>query len=682
MSARDARRTVLDAICRTILPAAFDESRAAGSFLDSSRLDLATLVEQRIRSLPSRHGAGVRLVIALVSSRGFVLAMTGKPVRFSALSPDVRSALLARMETSAMPTLRTAFQALRRVVLSSWYSEPVVQAELGHLPPMTVREPVLAWEGPAGGATTSVLPTAETAVQARARAHARVSSAGLEPGRRLTADVVVIGSGAGGAVAAAILAEAGRDVLVLEEGRAWPLAERTGLERDMVPRLYAEAGARATDDLSVQVLQGRALGGSTFVNWMLMLRTPDGILADWTARWGMEGVDPASMTAVFDEIEREAAAGEVARGEHSRNNRILLDGAAKLGLEARSATINAKGCRRAGLCGLGCPWAAKQSVDETWLPRAARAGARIATGARVRKIERAGPESGTLGPLKRIVVEVSDASGRPSGQAIVETPLVVIAAGAVETPSLLQRSGLGGGGVGRWLRLHPTTAVAARHDEPVHAATGIPMSVVCRPADATPDDFGYWLECPPMQPGLSAVAMPGFGERHRGIMLDYARLATTIVLVRDGASGPASQGSVRTDAHGRPRLRYRVGETERATMADGIRMAARLQLAAGAREVITLHTRGEPIRSEAELDRIAAWPSGPNELCVFSAHAMGTCRIGPDPASSGCRPDGQRHGARGVYVIDGSLLPTAPGVNPQQTIMAVALVLARRLATA
>lgn len=691
MSGRESRRAALEAICRTILPAAFDSGRTAGAFFseynegpagadaDPARLHLPTLVERRIESLPPRHAAGVRLVVRLVGGRSLVCALTGRPVRFQSLSDATRAAMLRRMETSAVPGLRMMLQVLRRVILSSWYSEPAAQAEVGHLPPLGRREPVFEWEGGESAPVGRAAPAAAADATPRERALVHRLARGLEPGRRLSAEVVVVGSGAGGAVAAAILAEAGRDVLLLEEGRAWPLAERTGIERDLVPRLYADAGARATDDQSIQILQGRALGGSTFVNWMLMLRTPDEVLHDWSTRHGMEGVDAASMAPLFAEIEREVATAPVAEASHSRNNRILMKGAMRLGLDTAAATINARGCERSGLCGVGCPWAAKQSVDETWLPRALRAGARIAIGARVRRIERSGPDAGRLGARKRLLVEVTGANGRPSGQAMVETPLVILAAGAVGTPSLLQRSGLGGGGVGRFLRLHPTSAVVALHDEPVHAATGIPMSAVCRPEPAT-DAYGYWLECPPMHPGLAAVALPGFGERHRRVMLDYARLATTIVLVRDGADAATSQGAVRTDARGRPRIRYRLGEAELATMRRGITTAARLQLAAGAREVTTLHAHGNPIRTEADLGRIAAWPDGPNELCVFSAHVMGSARIGTHPGTSACRPDGQRHGARGIHVMDGSLLPTAPGVNPQETIMALALLLARRLA--
>ena len=654
MAARVTDRAALEAICSTILPAPAELKQATyrdPPAVGDGRPDIVALVEQRMASLPQRLGDGVRAVVRLVGSRAFVFAMTGRPVTFAQLSPAARTVMLRRMETSSVATLRTMHQALRRVVLSCWYSEPAVQASLGYAPRLE-RAP----------------PARESSLHSVAR--------GLEPGRRLEADVVVIGSGAGGAVAAAVLAESGRDVIVLEEGRAWPVAERTGVERDLVPRLYAEAGGRATDDLSVQILQGRALGGSTFVNWMLMLRTPADVLHEWRRAHGFD-VDEATMDAAFDEVEGALGAAAVPDSDHSRNNRILLDGAARLRLDAGTATINAKGCVRAGLCGLGCPWVAKQSTDETWLPRAVRAGARVATGARVREIESVGPERGRRGPLKRVRVEVLDTHGRVAGQTAIDAQIVILAAGAVETPALLQRSGMGGGAVGKWLRLHPTSAVAAVHAEPVHSGTGIPMSVVCRPEAGA----GFWIECPPFLPGLAAVAMPGFGTAHRSWMERFTHVATNIVLVRDGVDGAASQGDVRVDSAGRPRIRYRTGETERRTMARGLTAAARLQLAAGALEVTTLHTHGEPIRTEGDLGRIAAWPDGPNELTIFSAHVMGTCRIGGDRRTSACAPDVQLHGRRGVYVLDGSLLPTAPGVNPQETIMALALVLARRLAS-
>jgi choline dehydrogenase-like flavoprotein len=162
-------------------------------------------------------------------------------------------------------------------------------------------------------------------------------------------------------------------------------------------------------------------------------------------------------------------------------------------------------------------------------------------------------------------------------------------------------------------------------------------------------------------------------ERFRG-------LGALIVLVRDGADRGVSQGEVTAGRSGRVRIRYRLGAHERLRMIEGLQAGARLHLAAGAREVRTLHERECVVRAEHELARIAAASYAPNDLAVFSAHVNGTCRLGTDPRTSGCTGDGERHGVRGLYVADGSLLPTAPGVNPQETIMALATVVAGRIA--
>jgi choline dehydrogenase-like flavoprotein len=262
----------------------------------------------------------------------------------------------------------------------------------------------------------------------------------------------------------------------------------------------------------------------------------------------------------------------------------------------------------------------------------------------------------------------------------VEAPVVVLAAGAVGTPALLQRSGMGGGGVGRYLRLHPTTAVFGRYGREMHGAAGMPLSTVCDEFLRGSDGYGFWIETPPFYPSLSAAALPGFGVAHRGLMESLPNMASMIVLVRDGADRMASQGSVEVDRGGRARIRYRLGAAERGKLLRGMDAAARMHFAAGAEEVSTLHARACRLRSPAELKAMALRPSGPNQLGVLSAHVNGTCRMGTNPETSGCTPDGERYGVPGLYVADGSLLPTAPGVNPQETIMALATVVADRIA--
>jgi choline dehydrogenase-like flavoprotein len=310
---------------------------------------------------------------------------------------------------------------------------------------------------------------------------------------------------------------------------------------------------------------------------------------------------------------------------------------------------------------------------------ALRSGARLFTSVRADRIEVA--ERGGHAPLKRVHGTVLDrATGQPRGRVTVEAPVVVVSAGAVGTPVLLQRSGMGGGGVGKYLRLHPTTLVSGFYDREMYAGAGIPLSSVCDQFVRGDDGYGFWIECPPTYPALAAAVLPGFGERHRRVMLGAGRMAPFIVLVRDGADRHASNGGVTVDRRGRVHIRYRLGAAETATIRAGIKAAARIHLAAGAAEAHTLHAMETVLRSATDLALIDRRPSGPNQLGVLSAHVNGTCRIGTDPRTSGCTPDGERHGAPGVYVADGSILPTAPGVNPQETIMALATVISGRIA--
>jgi choline dehydrogenase-like flavoprotein len=197
----------------------------------------------------------------------------------------------------------------------------------------------------------------------------------------------VIGTGAGGAVAAARLAEAGHEVVLLGEGGYYTAADFTEEEGPMTARLYAEGGTRATDDLSVAVFQGRSVGGGTTVNWMIMLRTPPYVLEEWETEHGLYGMGPKEMAPVFEEVEEEVHARTVPNDAHSPNNRIILEGARKLGWSAYSGKINASGCVRAGFCGLGCRYDAKQSMLLNYLPRAIEAGARLYSDVRAERIE-------------------------------------------------------------------------------------------------------------------------------------------------------------------------------------------------------------------------------------------------------------------------------------------------------
>ena len=609
------------------------------------------------------------------------MLLSGRPRRFSTLPPAEQDAFLHEWEHSSLALRRTVFQALRRLILATYYTLPEAHRAIAYPGPLFMRAPLFPWEGAAAGAAGADEPIARAgapAIRHSAPLPHVISGTQLQSDAVFAADVCVIGSGAGGAVAAARLAEAGFETVVLEEGGYYTDEEFDDDEGRLAPQLYADSAARATDDLSIQLLQGRCVGGGTTINWLMTLRPTPWVMDEWEREHGIELLSSRVLTPALADIEEAIHARPVPADAHSPSNRIILDGCARLGWRTTQARINTRGCVRAGACGLGCRWGAKQNAVTVFLPRAAAAGARILCDVRADRVDVA--EHGTLTPLKRVHCTALDRVSRePRARFTIEAPLVVLAGGAVGTPALLERSGLGGGGVGRWLRLHPTSAVLGRYQQPMFPAAGIPQSAVCSEFLQGKDGYGFWIECPPLRPGLAAAAIQGFGSVHRSRMLDFLHTGVLITLVRDGADRQRSAGDVRVDRAGRPRIRYRLGEAERRTLMRATQAAARLHHACGAEHALTLHVDAKPLRCERDIDMLALQRFGPNHISLFSAHVNGTCRMGHDPQTSGATPEGERHGVPGLWVADGSLFPTAPGVNPQLAIMAIASLVAERI---
>jgi choline dehydrogenase-like flavoprotein len=553
---------------------------------------------------------------------------------------------------------------------------------------MHQRVPRVPWEGPLPGEPRDDEPVARGMMVLPTRLSPTPVPRGVVPATALhadvqrTADVVVIGTGAGGAVTAARLAEAGFDVVMLESGAYRTGADFDEREAELTEQLYADGALRTTDDASVALVQGDTVGGSTTVNWMIMLRTPDFVLEQWAAEHGVYGMLPHDMRAVFERVEREVHATAVPEDAHSANNRIVLDGARSLGWKVSTANINAAHCVRCGFCGVGCRHNAKQSTLVTFVPRALAAGATLYADAHVNRIEVRERDTGSgTPPLKRVHATVRDAhSGQPARTLTIDAPIVVVAGGAIGTPALLQRSGLGGGGVGHWLRLHPTTAVWGRYDREIVTSTGIPLTTMCdEHLRWRGTNYGFWIETPPMHPSFTAAAMPGFGAPHSALMSSFNQLGVLIGLTRDGAERTRSSGRVRVNRRGETSITYALTPEDQRRVRASLSATAQLHFAAGAREVGTMHTQPLVVRSAAEVGRLEEGPVGPNHIGLFSAHVNGTCRMGTNPATSGATPEGERHGVRGLYISDGSLLPTALGVNPQETIMSIATVLAERM---
>lgn len=501
------------------------------------------------------------------------------------------------------------------------------------------------------------------------------------PGLVLDPDFCVVGSGAGGSIAAATLAAGGARVAILEEGGHHTRRDFNMQEAWAYPALYQEHGNRATDDLSIIILQGRSVGGGTTVNWTSSFRPPERTLALWSSRHGVRDLDAAALAPHLEAVEQRLGVGTGSKDDVNRNNRKLWDGAHTLGWKPELIRRSVRGCARLGYCGMGCPLDAKQSALVSYVPDATAAGATLHARTRAVRLE---PD----GTGRRIVTVHADtldeATGQPTGPPVLVRPRrgVVLAGGAINTPALLLRSRVGNrsGRVGLRTFLHVTVPTLAFFRETIEAYYGAPQSVSCHHFADRGDRVGYLFETPPIHPMLAALALPNFGADHRRMAERLPHAQSVIALLVDGHHDDQG-GTVSCSDDGRIKLRYPIAPALWEAARDAMKNAARLQLAAGAEEVWTLHAEPIRIRGEADLARVDAAPLGPNRMTLFSAHQMGGCAMGGDRATSVVDSLGRHHEIENLWIADGSIFPTSLGVNPQITIYAVARHIAQQILT-
>jgi choline dehydrogenase-like flavoprotein len=498
----------------------------------------------------------------------------------------------------------------------------------------------------------------------------------LGDGQTIKADVCIIGSGAGGAVTAAQLTAAGYDVLVVEEGGHHSKPDFQMREDINFPMLYQEAAGRVTKDLQMTVLQGRAVGGSTVVNWTTSFRTPPAVYEHWKKVHAVGEITIAQLEPHWDAVEQRLNIQQIPYEETNRNNRTLYDGFKKLGLDVATTRRNVKGCMKSGYCGMGCPIDAKQSMLITYLPDAIAKGARVLSRCRVDKLVPAG----TSVHHAECTILGDDGYNSAKKGVTIEARRFVLAAGGIGSPTVLLRSGLGGGLVGRRTFLHPVVGVAAKYKEPVEPYYGAPQSVASHAHAHRGDDVGLFYECAPLHPMMASVALPGIGAAHRAWMQELPYLAAHIALSIDGFHPSEEGGTVTLRPSGAPLLDYPVPRRIGEALRFGARTLARANLAAGA-EVVGL---GEfppvEIRSEKDLAQLDAYDM--TRMPLFSAHVMGGCAMGDDPRTSVVRSvDLRHHTLDNLHIVDGSVFPTSLGVNPQESIYGLAHLVSERLAS-
>lgn len=477
-----------------------------------------------------------------------------------------------------------------------------------------------------------------------------------------TADVVVIGSGAGGAMVALELAGAGLDTVVVEEGREFSVDEfRTGHPLRRWRDLYRGAGTTAALGNPPVILPiGRGVGGTTLVNSGTCFRTPDRVLTSWRDRHGVPMADPAEFQELLDVVDRTLQVEPVPLEVMGRNGQLTLAGARRLGWSAEPLHRNAPGCVGSCQCALGCPRNAKAGVHLNALPAACEHGALIVSEARVARVLHDGGRA------------VGVRARRHDGSAMtIHAPRVVVACGTTETPPLLQRSGLGRHRqLGRNLAIHPAVSVAGRFEEAVTAWVGVLQSAQ---VDAFHASDGIMMEATAMPPGMGSIGLPGYGSDLVRELQHAEHYATLGAMIADQPSGSVRRIGDHT------LIRYALARTDGQRLMKAISLMGRVLFAAGAREVATGLPHQPAVSDVATLDRVVARAER-RQLHLSAFHPTGTARLGADAQTSPVDPDGRLRGVRGVWVADGAAVPSCPEVNPQVTIMAIALGIARRIA--
>lgn len=510
-----------------------------------------------------------------------------------------------------------------------------------------------------------------------------VDAAAATRDQELEFDVVIVGSGAGGGVTAEILAEAGLNVAIVEEGPLAGSSEFNMREREAYPHLYQESAGRQTQDKGITILQGRCVGGGTTVNWTSSFRTPARTLAHWTEAHGLKTVSEAALAPWFERMEKRLAIGPWGVAPNA-NNEALKRGCEKLGIPFGYIRRNVKGCANLGYCGMGCPLNAKQSMLVTTLPAALDRGTTLVHRARVTALV---ARADRIAHCEARGVERNGAA--PSAHLLrLRARHFVLSAGAIGSPAILLSSHLPdpNGVVGRRTFLHPTVVSGAIMPTRVDGYYGAPQTVYSDHFldNAAPGGpAGFKLEAPPVHPILGGITVPGFGPEHARWMTQLPQVQVLIALLRDGFHEESQGGRVLLRSDGWPVLDYALSDY----LWDGVRRAylamAELQFAAGARTVMPLHESASATASWREAKAaIEALPMRALAARVVSAHVMGGCAMGNDASSSVVDESGRHHHVANLSVHDASVFPTSIGANPQLSIYALSARNAAGLAAA
>lgn len=484
-----------------------------------------------------------------------------------------------------------------------------------------------------------------------------------------TWDTIVIGSGAGGAVTAYELSKKGQKVLLLEEGRWYPQSERSDATPEVVYRAYRDRGVVTTAGMPLTILPiGRGVGGTTLINSGTCFRTPNEKLKEWRDHFGLSLFTQEQMDPLFAEVETEIKVAPVSDQVQSASSRLFSKGLAQLGYQAKPMARNASGCQGSGYCCYGCPTGAKQSTDISYLPRAIENGLKVLTDALVVDFLKEG--SGGR-KVTGVLARVEGQTFRFAAQS------TVLSAGSLITPGLLRKipalvkDARIRQHLGRHLTIHPASKVFALFDQDLKSWEGVPQGAYFDGLFQK----GILLEGIFVPPEVAAMTVPFVGHEFSEFLLHYRKVASFGFMIED-----TSEGHLVHLPKGPPLIRYDLSIKDAHRMRDAAAFLARIYLSQGAQEVIPLFRGSDRLRSLRDVERFEKRDFSPTDVEAMAFHPLCTARMASSPEQGVVGPDFRPFGTEGLYVCDGSVVPSALGVNPQVTIMTLAKLCAAQIA--
>ncbi len=525
------------------------------------------------------------------------------------------------------------------------------------------------------------MPVPDLFADGLARGWKTYNGSRLENDLTLEADVVIVGTGAGGGTTAEILSAAGFKVLLIEEGPLKTSSDFKMQEAEAYPSLYQEGIGRMSKDGAITIMQGRAVGGTTLVNWTSSFRTPEPTLEHWAKEHSVKGHSVAEMAPWFEKMERRLSVAQWIMPPNA-NNDVIRSGCDKLGYHWKVIPRNVLGCWNLGYCGMGCPTNAKQSMLVTTIPATLEKGGELLYLARADKLLIEGDK------VTGIQCQAMDERCvAPTGRTItVKAKHYVLSGGGINTPAILLRSKAPDPHqrTGKRTFIHLVNFSAAQFEQVINPFYGAPQSIYSdhfQWDDGTTGRMSYKLEVPPMQPSITATLLGRFGVDNAMRMEQLPHTNAMLALLRDGFHPDSAEGTVELRSDGSPVLDYQMTDYTW----DGIRRAfhtmAEIQFAAGAKSVLPLHADADYVKTLGEAKSLIDSLS----LEIYrtrlgSAHVMGGCAMGEDPAQAVTDSLGRHHQLSNLSIHDGSLFPTSIGANPQLSVYGLTAQLATQLA--